>query len=160
KCVGKNADLSIDDFSTEALIRKFEIPLQFTSLMFGESPQRDRNITGVNVAELLDKLSFPGLVSLVLAGSQVASARVLYSNRKSLNEFAKHIGRNEHPSRALYLTDTLRDKNGVSNSLSGKLKEIQRRDYPVDFLIAHDGVEPEPHLHVVKPLTQFSIPNF
>ena len=160
KCVGKNSELSIEDFSTEALIRKFEIPLQVTSLMFGESPQRDRNITGVNVAELLDKLSFPVLVNLVLAGSQIASARVLYSNRRFLNEFSKHIGRNEHPRRALYLTDTLRDKNGVSNSLSGKLKEIQRRDYPVDFLIAHDSVEPELHLHVVKPLAQFNIPNF
>jgi glycosyltransferase involved in cell wall biosynthesis len=160
KCAGKNAELLIGDFSTETLIRKFEIPLQVTSLMFGESPQRDRNITGVNVAELLDKLSFPVLVSLVLAGSQIASARGLYANRRFLNEFAVHIGGNEHPRRALYLTDTLRDKNGVSNSLSGKLKEIQRRRYPVDFLIAHDSAKPEPHLHVVKPLAQFSIPNF
>jgi len=142
------------------LIRRFEIPLQLTSLMFGEVPQRERNISGVNVAELLDKLSFPVLVNLVLAGSQIASARVLYSNRRFLNEFSKHIGRNEHPRRALYLTDTLRDKNGVSNSLTGKLKEIQRCDYLVDFLIAHDSAEPEPHLHVVKPLAQFNIPNF
>jgi glycosyltransferase involved in cell wall biosynthesis len=160
ECVGKGAALSIEDFSTEALIRKFEIPLQLTSLMFGESPQRDRDITGINVARLLDKLSFPVLVNLVLAGSQVASSRVLYSNRQFLNEFARHIGRNEHPRRALYLTDTLRDKNGVSSSLSGKLKEIQRSDYPVDFLIAHDSAEPEPHLHVVKPLAQFNVPAF
>jgi glycosyltransferase involved in cell wall biosynthesis len=160
KCVGKNAELAIAEFSTEALIKKFEIPLQVTSLMFGEAPQRGRNITGVNVAELLDKLSFPVLVNLVLAGSQIASARVLYANRRFLNEFAKQIGRNEHPRRALYLTDTLKDKNGVSNSLSGKLKEIQRRDYPVDFLIAHDTAESEPHLHVVRPLAQFNIPNF
>lgn len=160
ECLGKNAALSIEDFSTEALIRKFEIPLQLTSLMFGESPQRDRDITGINVARLLDKLSFPVLVNLVLAGSQIASSRVLYANRRFLNEFSQHIGRNEHPRRALYLTDTLRDKNGVSNSLSSKLKEIQRRDYPVDFLIAHDTAEPEPHLHVVKPLVQFNIPTF
>ena len=160
KCAVKDAVLSIEDFSTETLIRKFEIPLQVTSLMFGESPQRDRNITGVNVAELLDKLSFPVLVNLVLAGSQIASTRVLYGNRRFLNEFSEHIGRNQHPRRALYLTDTLRDKNGVSNSLSGKLKEIQRRDYPVDFLIAHESAESEPHLHVVKPLAQFSVPSF
>jgi glycosyltransferase involved in cell wall biosynthesis len=160
RCFGQNAGISIGDLSTETLIRKFEIPLQLTSLMFGEVPQRERNISGVNVADLLDKLSFPVLVNLVLAGSQIASARVLYSNRRFLNEFSKHIGRNEHPRRALYLTDTLRDKNGVSNSLTGKLKEIQRCDYPVDFLIAHDSAEPEPHLHVVKPLAQFNIPNF
>ena len=160
QCIGKGGKLSIEDLSTEALIRKLEMPLQITSLMFGDSPHRDRNITGVNVAGLLDKLSFPVLVNLVLAGSQIASTRVLYANRKFLNEFAAHIGRNEHPRRALYLTDTLRDKNGVSTSLSGKLSEIQRRNYPVDFLIAHESAKPEAHLHVVKPLAQFSIPGF
>ena len=159
KCAGKNADLLLADFSSEALIRKFEIPLQLTSLAFGEQPSRT-DITGVNVGELLDKLSFPVLVNMVLAGSQIASTRVLYANRRFLNDFAGYIGRNEHPRRALYLTDTLRDKNGVSNSLSGKLAEIQRRDYPVDFLICHADAQPEPHLHVVKPLAQFSFPNF
>jgi glycosyltransferase involved in cell wall biosynthesis len=160
KCIGGSAALSMKEFSTEALIRKFEIPVQVTSLMLGDSPQRARNITGVNIAELLDKLSFPVLVNLVLAGSQIASTRVLYGNRRFLNAFAEHVGRHQHTKRALYLTDTLRDKNGVSNSLSGKLREIQRRDYPVDFLIAHDGVRPEAHLHIVKPLAQFSVPTF
>lgn len=160
KCIEKHPPAMLEDFSTENLIRAFEIPLQATSLMFGESPQRRSNITGVNVADLLDKLSFPVLVNLVLAGSQFASTRVLYSNRTFLNAFSEHIGRAQHPKRALYLTDTLRDKNGVSNSLSGKLKEIQRRDYPVDFLICHDSAPAEPHLQVVKPLAQFSVPTF
>ena len=42
----------------------------------------------------------------------------------------------------------------------GEWKEIQRRDYPVDFLIAHESGEAEPHLHVVKPLAQFNVPSF
>lgn len=159
KCASKVPDLSIEEFSTENLIRKFEIPTQLTALAFGDRPTR-KNITGVNVSELLDKLSFPVMINLVLAGSQIASTRVLYANRNFLNEFAQYVGRNQHPKRALYLTDTLRDKNGVSNSLSGKLAEIQRRDYPVDFLICHDEVKPEAHLHVVKPLAEVHFPAF
>jgi hypothetical protein len=159
KCVGKLSHLELEDFSTESLIRKFEIPTQLTALAFGKSPER-QDITSVNVADLLDKLSFPVMMSMVLAGSQIASTRVLYANRELLNEFSARLGRNQHPRRALYLTDTLRDKNGVSSSLSGKLAEIQRRGHPIDFLICHADVVPEPHLHVVRPLTEVSFPPF
>jgi glycosyltransferase involved in cell wall biosynthesis len=96
----------------------------------------------------------------MLAGSRLASSRVLYQNRNFLNEFSTYIGKNKHQKRALYLTDTLTDKNGVSNSLSGKLKEIQRADLPVDFLICHSNVAEEPHLHVVKPLAKFNLPQY
>jgi glycosyltransferase involved in cell wall biosynthesis len=159
KCAEKVSDLDIKELSTESLIRKFEIPTQLTALAFGDKPSKS-NISGLNVGELLDKLSFPVMVNLVLAGSQIASTRVLYANRQLLNDFSQYIGRNQHPKRALYLTDTLRDKNGVSNSLSGKLAEIQRRDYPVDFLICHADAEPEPHLHVVRPLAEVEFPSF
>jgi glycosyltransferase involved in cell wall biosynthesis len=158
-CADKFSHLPLENLSTEVLIRKFEIPTQLTALAFGDAPTKS-NISGLNVSELLDKLSFPMMVNLVLAGSQVASTRVLYANRKFLNEFAHHIGRNQHPKRALYLTDTLRDRNGVSSSLSGKLAEIQRRDYPVDFLICHADAIPEAHLHVVRPLAEIGFPTF
>jgi glycosyltransferase involved in cell wall biosynthesis len=151
------ADMPLDDLSTEALARRFEIPSQISEL-FSSNSTGARNNSGLNVGELFDNLVFPAVVSLVLAGSQLASTRVLYKNRAFLNDFADSIGRGYHPRRALYLTDTLRDKNGVSNSLSGKLAEIQRSDLPVDFLICHGSVKPEPHLHVLKPLTEFSFP--
>ncbi|HVT34788.1 MAG TPA: hypothetical protein VHE37_04370, partial [Nevskiaceae bacterium] len=159
KCAAKHGDVFDGDFSSENLIRKFEIPIQIRSLAFGEAPGKS-NITGINIGEILDNLSFPVMVNLVLLAAQLASTRVLYANRGFLNEFSDHIGRNPHPRRALYLTDTLRDKNGVSNSLSGKLKEIQRQDYPVDFLICHPDAKPEPHLHVVRPLAEFGFPSF
>lgn len=159
KCARHLSDMPGSDFSTEALIRKFEIPTQLTALAFGNRPARN-DISGINVAELLDKLSFPVMVSLVLAGAQIASTRALYANRPLLNQFADQIGTHQHPKRALYLTDTLKDRNGVSNSLTGKLREIQRRDYPVDFVICHADAAPEPHLHVVRPLAEFSVPNF
>lgn len=150
------ADMPLDDLSTEALARRFEIPSQISELFSSSSGAK--NDSGLNIGELFDNLMFPAVVSAVLAGSQLASTRVLYKNRAFLNDFADTIGYGRHPKRALYLTDTLRDKNGVSSSLSGKLAEIQRSDLPVDFLICHGSVKSEPHLHVVKPLTEFSFP--
>jgi glycosyltransferase involved in cell wall biosynthesis len=159
KCAAGHSDLLSGDLSSETLIRKFEIPIQLRSLAFGETPGKN-NITGVNFGEVLDKLSFPVMVNLVLIAAQFASTRVLYANRGFLNEFSAHIGRNQHPRRALYLTDTLLDKNGVSNSLSAKLEEIRRQDYPVDFLICHPSATAGPHLHVVRPLAEFGFPSF
>ena len=84
----------------------------------------------------------------------------LYANRQFLNEFAKKLGRNVHPKRVLYLTDTLKDKNGVSSSLSGKLAYFREHEMPVDFLICHPDAQPEEHLHVVRPLVNFDLPNY
>jgi glycosyltransferase involved in cell wall biosynthesis len=148
--------IRLDSFSTEEITRKFEIPSQLTALFLGDGKRQD-NMSNVRVAKLLDNLSFPILISLVLAGSALASTRVLYQNRQLLNQFAQHLGKNQHSNRALYLTDTLLDKNGVSTSLSGKLKEIQRADLPVDFLICHEDAEAAEHLHVVRPITEFEV---
>jgi len=152
-------DNRLKSFSTEEITRKFEIPSQITALFFGVN-NKHSDMSDFNFNQLLDHLSFPVLISIILAGSSLASTRLLYQNRKFLNDFSSHIGRNHHHKRALYLTDTLRDKNGVSNSLSGKLVEIQRADHPVDFLICHPDAEPEPHLHVVRPLTSFTMVEF
>lgn len=148
----------LEGFSTEEITSKFEVPLQLTRLFNNKKPKKD--LKGLNIAGLMDQLSFPVLVSAVLLGTMLASTRLLYQNRRFLNEFADHIGEHEHPKRALYLTDTLRDKNGVSNSLSGKLKEIQRLDLPVDYLICHEDAQAESHLHVVRPLTTFTVGQF
>ena len=135
------------------------MPSQLTALLFGDKSMQS-DMSGFNFGQLLDKLSFPVLISIILTGATLGSTRLLYQNRNFLNDFADHIGDNRHPKRALYLTDTLRDKNGVSNSLTGKLAEIQRLDLPVDFLICHPDAEPEPHLHVVRPLAAFTVPDF
>jgi glycosyltransferase involved in cell wall biosynthesis len=146
----------LESFSTEEITRKFEIPSQLTALFLGEGKRQD-NMSNIRIEKLLDKLSFPILISVILAGSTLASTRVLYQNRQLLNQFAQHLGKNQHSNRALYLTDTLLDKNGVSTSLSGKLKEIQRADLPVDFLICHSDAKPASHLHVVRPITEFEV---
>jgi glycosyltransferase involved in cell wall biosynthesis len=149
-------DMLLDDLSTESLTRRFEVPSQISALFAPASSGKTAG--GLSIAELVDSLAFPAVVSLVLAGAQAISTQALYKNRPFLNEFARSIGRNHHPQRALYLTDTLRDKNGVSSSLSAKLKEIQRSDLPVDFLICHPDAPAESHLHTVRPLTEFSFP--
>ncbi|TGN39515.1 glycosyltransferase [Marinobacter confluentis] len=159
KALEKHEGASLKDFSTEELTRKLEIPSQLTALFLGDGKRQD-NMSNLNLAEALDSLSFPVLISTVLAGSTLASTRVLYQNRDLLNRFARELGRNEHSKRALYLTDTLLDKNGVSTSLSGKLKEIKRTDMPIDFLICHPEAEPEPHLHVVKPIADIDLHPF
>lgn len=149
----------LKSFSTEEITRKFEVPSQITALVFGNN-QKQSDMSDFNIGDLLDNLTFPILISIILLGSTLASTRLLYQNRKFLNDFSQSIGENQHPSRALYLTDTLIDKNGVSNSLSAKLAEIQGKDMPVDFLICHPEAQAEPHLHVVKPIAKFSLAGF
>lgn len=149
----------IERFSTEEFTRKFEIPSQITTLFFGGN-KRPKDFSCLDFNDLLDNLSFPVLITIILTGVSLASTRLLYQNREFLNEFASYLGKNQHKKRALYLTDTLKDKNGVSNSLTGKLKEIQRADLPIDFVICHETAESEPHLTVVKPIASFNIPNY
>ncbi|WP_252731773.1 glycosyltransferase [Psychrosphaera sp. F3M07] len=155
----KNNGFIPSDLTTEELTRKFEMPSQLTALFFGDGKKQD-NISNIQVGQILDNLSFPVLISSILAGATLASTRVLYQNRDLLNEFAHYVGKNAHQKRALYLTDTLKDKNGVSNSLSGKLAEVQRSNLPVDFLICHNDAHPESHLHVVRPVATFDIPKY
>ena len=154
-----NKGKKLTHINAEDFTQKFEIPSQLTALFLGNGKKQD-NLSNVKIGKLLDQLSFPVLISLMLAGSSLASTRVLYQNRTFLNDFAQYIGKNQHQKKALYLTDTLRDKNGVSNSLSGKLREIQRSNLPIDFLICHEDAQPEDHLHVVRPLASFNIPQY
>ncbi len=154
-----HSDNKMDRFSTEEIARKFEVPSQISEMLFGGKKKRS-DMSLLNVGDLLDHLHFPVLVAIVLAGTILASTRVLYQNRRFLNDFAETIGCNRHPRRALYLTDTLIDKNGVSSSLAAKLKEIQRADLPIDFLICHPDAEEQRHLIVVRPLASFSLPEF
>lgn len=144
--------------SAEDLARRFEIPSQMTAWFLGDSG-RHTQATGRYLRELADKLSFPVMIATILAGAGLASTRALYKNRAFLNDFAAHLGRSQHAHRALHLTDTLFDKNGVSNSLTGKLRQIQRNELAIDMLVCHESAAAEPHLHVVRPLAAFTLPD-
>lgn len=152
-----NEDMPLAKLNTEELARNLEVPSQVSALLFGGNSKHARFNTS-HVSSMLDAISFPALIALVLLGSTIASTRLLYQNRQFLNEFAGRIGRNQHGSRALHLTDTLYDKNGVSNSLTAKLREIQQHDLAIDMLACHETADEESHLHIVRPLDAFTLP--
>lgn len=60
--------------------------------------------------------------------------------------------------RALWLTDTFDDHNGVSIVLQAMLQEIRQRDLPIDLLVCSHTIQPGDHLLVVKPVSEFSLP--
>lgn len=141
------------------LLGRFELPAHLREL-FGAGGGIDKDdITSLDVGELLDGLPFPFLASLVIGGAAFASARSMFGARPLLNRFAEKVGRFEHPRRALWLTDSLFDRNGVSESLQSVLEEIQRRDLPIDLLVhSRQPVPPQPHLIVMEPLGEFTLP--
>src|SRR5262249_24933671 len=81
----------LESLSTEEIIRKFEVPSQLTALFLGDARRRS-DMSDFDVKQLLDRLSFPVFMNLILAGASVASTRVLYANRSFLNQFAQHLG--------------------------------------------------------------------
>lgn len=159
KAIEDNQGMLLNSFSAEEITRKLEIPSQLTALFVSGSKRKD-NMSNINMGKVFDNLSFPVLISFILAGTSLASTRVLYQNRDLLNQFAEKLGKNQHSKRALFLTDTLFDKNGVSTSLSGKLKEVQKSNLPIDFLICHSDAEPASHLHVLKPIAEFDVKRY
>ncbi len=154
---GKNSQFSINEFSTEKLAQQFEIPSHLRKIFYSDKYSSSDNMTHFNLGKILDELSFPVLVSIVLAGSMMASTRLLCQNRTFLNQFSTHIKKYPHPKRALWLSDTFFDKNGVSSVLKLTLAEIQKQDLAIDFLVCHPTEKSQDHLHVIRPLTSFSI---
>ena len=143
------------------LIRRIELPSHLRFLFSGEGPPlKQRNMTRLNLSQVFDNLSFPALASLLVAGSAFTSSKVFYNNRPFLNQFAAAIDNHRHPKRALWLTDTFTDCNGVSFSLKATLKEVVKKDLPIDFLVCHDHLKAGDHLRVLKPVGEFVIPGF
>lgn len=145
-------------FSSTEITRRFELPAQLSVLLGAHSKAHTRN-SDKQLRALCSQLSFPLLVSAVLSGATIASTRLLYQNRDFLNRFAGMLGEAVHAKRALHLTDTLFDRNGVSTSLQRKLRQLQRYDLPIDFLICHEHALAEPHLHVLRPLASVTLPD-
>ena len=60
--------------------------------------------------------------------------------------------------RILWLTDTYGDHNGVSTVLRSIHMEIKSRNLPVDIMVCSTTIEPDDHLIVIKPVSQFTLP--
>lgn len=147
-------------FEPDTLVRKFEVPSHVRSLFSSGGGARRKDMTAINLADAADKLSFPALATGAVCGASFMAVHSMYKNRAFLNQFAEGFGRCQHPKRALWLTDTLFDKNGVSSVLQSTLDYVRQQDLPIDFLVCSNDITSGPHLHVVKALGEFSVPNF
>lgn len=136
-------------------LERFEIPSDIRRIVGGANRSGKGKSGGASLAKLADGLPYPLLAASVIAGSQYAAARVLHEKRPFLDAFSERLGRHRHPHRALWLTDTFEDRNGVSGVLKQMLQEIRRRRLPIDLLVVSDTLAEEPHLKVLKPVATF-----
>jgi len=159
----------LDSFDTEHLDGFENLTGMLDSLDFpssvrnyidpGSGRKNRKNGNGsVNLAGFLDGLSFPFLGSALILSAAFTSARVLYNSRPLLTEFSRRIGRLEHPERALWLTDTFEDTNGVAMVLKSVHAEIKKRGLPIDLLVCSSTVEADEHLIVVPPVYEATLP--
>lgn len=140
--------------SLDELIALLEIPTHFRALFSGERSDGVA-MAQINLGSALDQLTFPALAAGVVAGASFAATRVLYSNRRFLDQLAQELRIAAPPQRILWLTDTFVDRNGVSSALRDTLAQLQRHELPIDLLVCHPTLKPQPHLRVLRPLSQF-----
>lgn len=142
----------------ESFFQNIEIPVHFRKYMEGNEKNNGNASAKVNLPKLFDELSFPFLGSAVIAAAFFTSARVMYKARPLLYEFAKAHNTLKHPERTLWLTDTFTDSNGVAMVLQSMLKEIQKRDLPIDIVTVSSTLQSQDHLIVIRPLKEFTLP--
>ncbi|HLP42749.1 MAG TPA: glycosyltransferase, partial [Fibrobacteria bacterium] len=166
RVIAKNRALKESEVKTDGsdLLARFELPVHLRSLFGAESKETDRGKDGgFDLGKWSDGLPFPALASAVLGGAAFAASKVLYSHRPFLEAFADRLGKHRHPRRALWITDTLADRNGVSHALQAMLAEVRRRDLPIDFLVCapaggFPGLEEGPHLKFLPAVAEFRLP--
>lgn len=168
----------IDKMSIDKIVTGFELSSQWRDYFYNKEEQEkskknnklfkkagakfleNKNIKNysTNIDALLDKASFPLIISSVIQGTFFASNNALYKYRNFLNQFSNKIGTFEHPKRILWLTDTLDDSNGVSVGLKQMLNECEKRNLPIDFLVVNNKLKSSGHLKVINSLGEFSLP--
>jgi glycosyltransferase involved in cell wall biosynthesis len=100
----------------------------------------------------------PALAAASVLGAHFTATRVQFANRPFLNQVASHLGCHEQSPKALWLSDTYFDKNGVANSL--QLMHRATRDYslPVDFVVGADTATEADGLKVLSPCLNLDVP--
>lgn len=151
-------DASWQSFDAQNFIEQFELPSEIRSFLDPAKDPDGQHRTNLDIGKFLDGLSFPFLASGFILAANFTSTKVLYNTRPLLSEFAKRIGKFEHPKRMLWLTDTFEDNNGVSTVLQSVLEEIRSRNLPIDILTCSNTLKSGDHLIVSKPLSEFSPP--
>ena len=153
KVAGLQLEKKIGEQSLDSFISNLELPIGIRAYL-----DHDDHNAPFDVSDFLDGLSFPFLTSLFILAAHFTSAKTMFHTRPFLRRFSKDLGKFEQPKRILWLTDTFGDKNGVSMFLQEMHKQIKARNLPVDILTCSDKIQPDDHLHVLKPLSTFEIP--
>jgi glycosyltransferase involved in cell wall biosynthesis len=143
--------------SLDNIINLLELPSDLRSYS-GSKSKKGSNMIIPDIPKFLDGLSFPMLTSLIILAANFTAAKSLTHLRPLYNEFAGRIGKLSHPKRALWLTDTFEDKNGVSMALNDIHKEIKKRNLPIDFLVCSSKLKSDDNLIVIKPEMEFTLP--
>lgn len=141
-------------------LSQMELPSHLRGLFDTRTFKAKGDMSRSNLASIFDQLSFPFLASLVIGGSSFASYRVLNKNRKFIHEFQTSLNFGDLPKRMLWLTDTFFDKNGVCTALQGVWEEIVSRELPIDICTVHPTEKSRPHLIVLRPIGEWSLPQF
>ena len=141
-------------------IEKIIARLDLSSSIRAYTEKRKKNRHGIDLKDFLDGLSFPFIGSALLLSAHFTSTRVMFNTRPFLKDFSLQLGKYRHPERALWLTDSYEDKNGVSVALQAIHSAIKLRNLPIDILVCSDTLESDDHLIVLKPVGTFQIPIF
>lgn len=152
------SEIDWKQFTFQKIIEHFELPSEIRPFLDPKTADKKKNMTIPDLGSFFDGLSFPFLASNLILGANFTSTKVLYNSRPLLEDFSEKIGKFKHPKRMLWLSDTFEDNNGVSTVLKALLKEIQKRDLPIDILICSNNITPEKNLIVRKPITEFTLP--
>ncbi|MCB0280443.1 MAG: glycosyltransferase, partial [Calditrichaeota bacterium] len=156
KIEGLNETGDWDSIFSDEFLSQFEIPSELRS--FFEKTRHSSRLNSPDIPDLLDGLSFPFLTSTLILAAYFTSTRVLYNARPLLTEFSEKINQFKQPKRALWLTDTFEDHNGVSIVLQSFYKEIVERDLPIDIMVCSNKLKSDDHLVVLKPVAEFDLP--
>jgi glycosyltransferase involved in cell wall biosynthesis len=131
-----------------------ELPANLRALFGTEEGDEE----SLSLAKLTDGLPFPALALLLFLGASFASARVMFSSRGLLGDVAERLERYRHPKRALWLTDSFFDKNGVATALHEIYSEVVRRNLPIDFACVGASEDAGPHLLCLEQAAEFETP--
>lgn len=149
---------TFENIDFNKIIQSIEIPSEIRAILGKQYASSKSAVNKAKIKTLLDGLTFPLLASGIVLAAHFTSAKVLYHNRKLLNQIAEKLNQFQHPKKMLWLTDSFTDKNGVSMFLQTLHKEIKRRNLPIDILVCSSTLEPDDHLIVVPPLLTLKLP--
>jgi glycosyltransferase involved in cell wall biosynthesis len=145
-----------------SIIENIELPSEIRSF-FGDNKTDTNNnfknrANNPDVKELLDGLSFPFLSASILLSAHFLGAKVLYNNRKILNEFSKQLGVFEHNKRILWLTESYGENNGISIFLESLRQEIIEKDLPIDIMVCSNKIVNNQNLIAISPTMELINP--